>query len=87
MWGTRHGARESWGGTAEGLQRGQDLSLPTSQDRLWHRVGLWHSIQLALSQGCLVLFCLQAGGFQLLLVHIQSTNLPLRPPPACLLRA
>lgn len=50
----------------------------------WHRVGLWHSIQLALRQGCLVLLCLQAGGFQLLLVHVQSTNLSIRPCPACL---
>lgn len=53
----------------------------------WHRVGLWHSIQLALGQGCLVLLCLRARGFQLLLVHIQSSNLSLHPPPACLLHA
>lgn len=71
----------------EGLQRGQDLSLPTSWGCLLAQSGSLHSIQLALRQGCLVLLCLQVGGFQLLLVHIQSTNLSLRPPPACLLYA
>lgn len=82
-----------------GYQAWSQGRLGRDYGRITERTGpvTLHQLGLALAQsgslaqhpgqGCLVLLCLQTGDFQLFLVHIQSTNLPLRPPPACLLHA